>query len=249
MSVNGVNDMENMSEDRKSIDYSIIGVDEAGRGPLFGPVVAAAVYLDEGTYMEGIADSKVLSAKKREEAYNRIVVNAKYGIGLATPEEIDLYNIFHATELAMNRALEILAQYVEIRNVQVDGKNLRLSYPSICIVKGDSKVYQISAASILAKVTRDRIMKKFDSQFPQYGLAKHKGYPTSEHIEALKTYGPTYFHRLTFEPIRKMLNIQLLEEWYHDGKISSERYGLLLDLMGVDVFGNIRIKKRKSRKS
>lgn len=244
-----VNNVENTSRDRKSIDYSIIGVDEAGRGPLFGPVVAAAVYIDEGIYIEGIADSKILSAKKRQEVYERIVVNAKYGIGLATPEEIDLYNIFHATELAMNRALGILAQYVEIRNVQVDGKSLKLSYPSMCIVKGDSKVYQIAAASIIAKVTRDRIMEKFASQFPQYKLAKHKGYPTMEHIEALQMYGPTYFHRLTFEPVKKMLNIQLLEEWYRDGKISNERYRVILDLMGVDIFGNIRVRRQKSKRN
>lgn len=240
-----------MSTEKKShIDYSIIGVDEAGRGPLFGPVVAAAVYLDEGTYMEGIADSKILSAKKRQEAYERIVVNAKYGIGLATPEEIDIYNIFHATELAMNRALEILAQYVEIRNVQVDGKGLKLSYPSMCIVKVDSKIYQISAASIIAKVTRDRIIEKFDSQFPEYKLAKHKGYPTDEHINALKKYGPTHFHRLSFCPVFQTLDIKLMDRWYLEGLISEQRYQryrMLLNSVEVDMFGKFRSRRRKKR--
>jgi len=231
-----------------TIDYNVIGVDEAGRGPIFGPVVAAAVYFDEEIFIEGIKDSKKLSEEKREELYEKIFFNAKFGIGIATPEEIDIYNIFHATELAMNRALEILSQYIEIKNVYVDGKNLKLNFPSHCVVKGDDKVYQISAASILAKVTRDRIMKKFDTQFPQYGLAKHKGYPTEEHIQALNKYGPTQYHRLTFDPVFGMLNKDILDKWLSDGSISQERYSVLLNSMEVDIFGNVR-DKRSKRKS
>lgn len=236
-----------MSKD-KAIDHSIIGVDEAGRGPLFGPVVAAAVFLDKDVYIEGIDDSKKLSEKKRNELYEIIFSRAKFGIGLATPEEIDLHNIFHATELAMNRALELLSQFVEIRNVFVDGKNLKLNYPATCIVKGDGEIYQISAASILAKVTRDKIMKKFDLQFPQYKLSVHKGYPTEEHIELLKIYGPTPFHRLTFEPVTEMLSVELLDSWLREGLISEERYKKVSSLLEVDLFGNLR-KHRTHRKN
>lgn len=214
--------------DENSIDYDIIGIDEAGRGPIFGPVVAAAVYFDSGMYIEGIRDSKVLNEDKREELYEKIFLKAKFGIGTATPEEIDIYNIFHATELAMNRALEVLKEYTEIRNVYIDGKNLKLNYPSVCVVKGDQKIYQISAASVLAKVTRDRLMKKFHTLFPFYNLATHKGYPTKEHIEALKNYGPTIYHRLTFGPVKNVLNEKLLELWLKEGLISEQRYEIVI---------------------
>lgn len=237
----------NVTKETKHIDYSIIGVDEAGRGPLFGPVVAAAVYFDEGVYVEGIADSKALSEKQREELYNEIFARAKFGLGLATPEEIDLYNIFHATELAMNRALKILSQFVEIKNVFVDGKNLKLEFPAVFVVKGDSKIYQISAASILAKVTRDKIIEKFHFQYPEYNLIKHKGYPTQEHLELLKKYGPTPFHRLSFEPVISLVSKSLLDDWFDKGLITEPRYRHLLNLLEVDLFGNTRRAKRKAR--
>lgn len=229
------------------INYKIIGVDEAGRGPIFGPVVAAAVYFDDGTLIEGVTDSKKLSEEKREELYEKLFLSAKFGIGIATAEEIDMYNILHATEIAMNRALEILAQYIEIKEVYVDGKNLRLNFPCKCVVKGDEKIYQISAASILAKVTRDRLMRKFDEQFPQYGLSKNKGYPTTEHIKALREYGPTPYHRLTFDPVFNMISKSLLDKWLSERLISLERYKLLLDSMEVDMFGNTRTKHFKRK--
>ncbi len=235
-----------------TIDYSIIGVDEAGRGPIFGPVVAAAVFFDEGIYIEGITDSKKLSESKREELYEKISFSAKFGIGIATPDEIDVYNILHATELAMNRALEILSYYIKIdegKNIYVDGKDLRLNFPSKCIVKGDEKVYQISAASILAKVTRDRIMKKFDKEFPEYNLSKHKGYATSEHIELLIKYGPTPYHRLTFDPVFQLVTPSLLDRWLTENMITLERYIILIKSMEVDLFGNRRDVRKKSRKA
>ncbi|MGB9614246.1 MAG: ribonuclease HII [Fervidobacterium sp.] len=233
----------------RNIDYSIIGVDEAGRGPIFGPVVAAAVYFDEDLFIEGINDSKQLTEAKREELYEKIFLSAKFGIGIATVEEIDLYNILHATELAMNRALDILSQYVEIKNVFIDGKNLKLKYPSTCIVKGDEKIYQISAASILAKVTRDRIMEKFDKQLPEYNLAKHKGYPTPEHIDSLKKYGPTPYHRITFEPVSQLISRELADNWLKNNLISEQRYKVLLKYTEVDLFGNKRSSAKRSSKS
>ncbi|WP_448376655.1 ribonuclease HII [Fervidobacterium sp.] len=236
------------SNNAKIIDYTVIGVDEAGRGPLFGPVVAAAVYFDEGVYIDGIADSKSLSEQKKNELYEEIFFKGKFGLGIATPEEIDLYNIFHATELAMNRALEILSQYVEIKNVLIDGKNLKLNFPSMCVVKGDAKIYQISAASILAKVTRDRIMKKFDFEYPHFKLTEHKGYPTKEHVELLSRYGPTPHHRLTFEPVSKLLSRELLDLWLENGLISQVRYEHLLSFLEVDLFGNIRTSKQRGKR-
>ncbi|AMW33788.2 ribonuclease HII [Fervidobacterium islandicum] len=241
------NDSVRLFGDKPKIDYTVIGVDEAGRGPLFGPVVAAAVYFDEGVNIEGIADSKKLNEKHREKLYNEIFLHAKFGLGLATPEEIDLYNIFHATELAMNRALEILSQFVEIKNVFVDGKSLKLNFPAVCVVKGDAKIYQISAASILAKVTRDKIIEKFHVQYPEYNLIHHKGYPTKEHIDLLQKYGPTPFHRLTFEPVLELLSLELLDDWFSRGLISEIRYRHLLNLLEVDLFGTIRTPKRKKR--
>lgn len=232
----------------ETVDFSIIGVDEAGRGPLFGPVVAAAVYFPERTLIEGITDSKTLSEEKREYLYELITSNSFYGIGIATPEEVDLLNIFHATELAMNRALEVLAKKVQIGTVLVDGKNLKLAYPSRCVVKGDARVYQIAAASIVAKVYRDRLMREFHKKFPHYGLEKHKGYPTQEHLEALKRYGPTTFHRLSFEPVLQLLSLERLNLWLKAGDISSERYSKLIELLEVDLFGNTKHRAKKRRK-
>lgn len=231
------------------IDFSIVGVDEAGRGPLFGPVVAAAVYFPEGEVIEGISDSKVLDEEKREELYEIIVSRAICGIGIATPEEVDLLNIFHATELAMNRALDSLAEKVQIGKVLVDGKNLKLNYPATCVVKGDAKIYQVAAASIVAKVYRDRLMYEFHEKFPHYGLRQHKGYPTKEHIEALEKYGPTPFHRLSFEPVLRLLTLEKLNGWLEMGDISLGRYNKLVALLEVDLFGNTKRRTEKRRKS
>ncbi len=202
----------------------IIGVDEAGRGPIFGPVVAAAVFLEEK--IAGIDDSKKLSAKKREELFEKILEVGKVGIGIANAEEIDVFNIFHATELAMDRALENLKSVLEIEkcDILVDGKSLKLRYPAQCIVKGDSKVYQISAASIIAKVYRDRLISSYEKEFSGFNFKKHKGYPTKEHIEEVKRNGVTLHHRFSFEPILDFLTNEKLFEFLEDGQISSERF-------------------------
>lgn len=184
---------------------TIIGIDEAGRGCIAGPVVAAAVILLEPV---DVYDSKELTPHQREVLFQKIQACAKVGVGLATPEEIDVHNILNATKIAMNRALENLG--CPDGFALVDGKSLRLSQQGACIVKGDRKSASIAAASIIAKVTRDRLMKQFDEQYPNYGFTKHKGYPTKEHLEKLHHHGPTVFHRLTFKPVLNLLNEWLL---------------------------------------
>lgn len=181
------------------------GVDEAGRGPLVGNVVAAAVVLPpEG--IAGLRDSKKLSARRREALYDEIIVKAlAYGIGEASPEEIDRVNILQATFLAMRRAVEQIA--LSGLTVLVDGNRLPdltgLPIQSMeAIVKGDDKEPAISAASILAKVTRDRQMAVLDERFPDYGFLRHQGYPTPEHLKALLSFGPCPEHRLSFAPVR-----------------------------------------------
>uniref|UniRef100_A0A832MP01 Ribonuclease HII n=1 Tax=Pseudothermotoga hypogea TaxID=57487 RepID=A0A832MP01_9THEM len=184
---------------------TIIGVDEAGRGCIAGPVVAAAVVLLEPL---DVYDSKQLSAHQRERLFEEIHKCAKVGVGIASEEEIDLYNILNATKMAMNRALENL--HYPGAFVLVDGKSLKLSQQGTCVVKGDRKSASIAAASIVAKVTRDHLMEKFHERYPDYGFYKHKGYPTREHLENLRRYGPTEFHRLTFKPVLEMLTEELL---------------------------------------
>lgn len=183
----------------------IAGVDEVGRGPLVGNVVTAAVILDPAKPIEGLADSKKLSEKKRELLYDEIVEKAlAWCVASATPAEIDELNILHATMLAMQRA--VLGLTVQPEYVYVDGNRCpELPYPSEPVVKGDSKIKEISAASILAKVTRDREMKALDARFPEYGFAKHKGYPTPAHFEALKKHGPLAEHRRSFRPVRELI--------------------------------------------
>jgi len=183
----------------------VAGVDEVGRGPLVGNVVTAAVILDPANPIEGLADSKKLSEKKRELLYDEIVEKAlAWCVASATPQEIDELNILHATMLAMQRA--VLGLAVKPEFVYVDGNRCpELPYPSEPVVKGDSKIKEISAASILAKVVRDREMKALDSRFPEYGFAKHKGYPTAAHFEALKKHGPLAEHRRSFRPVRELI--------------------------------------------
>lgn len=183
----------------------IAGVDEAGRGPLAGPVVAAAVILDERNPIKGLADSKVLTARKREQLYDEIRAKALCcSIAQASVEEIDQINILQATLLAMRRAVEGLRLKPGL--VLVDGNRLPvLSMRAEAIVKGDSKVAAISAASILAKVTRDRWCAELDAQYPQYGFAGHKGYGTAEHLAALQAHGACPEHRKTFSPVAKVL--------------------------------------------
>ncbi|CDL82181.1 ribonuclease HII [Xenorhabdus szentirmaii] len=185
----------------------IAGVDEVGRGPLVGAVVTAAVILDPANPIAGLADSKKLTEKRREKLYLEIKEKALcWSLGRAEPEEIDQLNILHATMLAMQRAvagLSITPDYVLI-----DGNRCpALAMPSQAVVKGDSLVAEISAASILAKVTRDREMAELDKQFPDYGFAKHKGYPTALHLEKLASLGATEHHRKSFAPVKRALGL------------------------------------------
>lgn len=177
---------------------SVCGVDEAGRGPLAGPVCAAAVILPSNTIIKGVNDSKKLSEKKREVLFDVIKeTSLAYSIAFASVEEIENMNILNATMLAMKRAVEGLE--IKPDYVMVDGNRLPdLDVKSECIVKGDAKSMSIACASILAKVTRDRLLYEYAKEFPQYSFDKHKGYGTKIHIEALKKYGPCKYHRQSF---------------------------------------------------
>jgi ribonuclease HII len=177
---------------------AVCGCDEAGRGPLCGPVVAAAVILPQDTVIEGLDDSKKLTEKKRERLFDIIKNTAiAYAIAEASPEEIDKINILNASMLAMRRAVEALPKKADF--ALIDGNHSRgFSIPTEAVIKGDSKSYSIAAASILAKVTRDRGCLELDKQYPLYGIAKHKGYPTKEHMDAVREYGPSPIHRRSF---------------------------------------------------
>ena len=176
----------------------ICGVDEAGRGPLAGPVCAAAVILPEGVSIEGINDSKKLSEKKREKLFDAIIDTAlAYSIQFVEPNVIDDINIRQATSLAMHNAVDGLQQKADY--VIIDG-NDRIAYdiPYEYVIKGDAKSQSIAAASILAKVSRDRLMVELDEKYPQYGFAKHKGYGTKDHMESIQKYGVSEVHRKSF---------------------------------------------------
>ncbi len=177
---------------------AVCGCDEAGRGPLCGPVVAAAVILPRNIEIEGLNDSKKLTEKKREKLFDTIrEVALAYAIAEATPEEIDEINILNASMLAMRRAVEALP--IKADFALIDGNCSRgFTIDTETVVKGDAKSCSIAAASILAKVTRDRGCIELDRMYPMYGIAKHKGYPTKEHMEAVKTHGPSPLHRKTF---------------------------------------------------
>jgi ribonuclease HII len=183
----------------------LAGVDEAGRGPLSGPVVAAAVILDDQRPIRGLADSKKLSAARRERLADEIRASALCtGIGLASVEEIDQLNILQATLLAMQRAVQGLR--LKPAKVLVDGNRLpRLDMRAEAVVGGDACVPAISAASILAKVHRDHLCLEHDARYPGYGFASHKGYGTAEHLRALKQLGPTPLHRKSFAPVAALL--------------------------------------------
>jgi ribonuclease HII len=195
-----------MSPDHSGIPgRCVAGVDEAGRGPLAGPVIAAAVILDPDKPVAGLRDSKQLSEARREVLYAEITARAlAWAIGRADVEEIDRLNILQATLLAMRRAVGGLAPAA--RYVLVDGDQCpRLDCPVKAVVRGDQTVAPISAASIIAKVTRDREMKEADQRYPGYGLARHKGYPSRQHLRALQTLGVTPLHRRSFAPVRNLL--------------------------------------------
>ncbi len=186
----------------------VAGVDEAGRGPLAGPVFAAAVILDDLKPIKGLADSKTLTAKKRDKLYDEIRAKALCcSVAQASTEEVDALNILQATMLAMQRAVEGLR--LKPVKVLIDGNRIpKLDVLAEAIVKGDSKVQAISAASILAKVSRDRWCSDLHAQFPNYGFDQHKGYGTAQHMAALKKFGPCPEHRTSFAPVTAVLHLK-----------------------------------------
>ncbi len=179
----------------------VCGVDEAGRGPLAGPVVASAVILDLQNLPDGLNDSKALSEKAREHVLNDLLAKAHIGIGIAEPEEIDRINVLAASMIAMQRAVAALP--LAPRMALVDGNRAPdLDFAVNTIIKGDARSLSIAAASIVAKVTRDRLMKLADTRFPGYGFVSHKGYPTKTHKEALAQIGPCPLHRRSYAPVK-----------------------------------------------
>jgi ribonuclease HII len=183
----------------------IAGVDEAGRGPLAGPVAAAAVILPDTCGVHGLDDSKKLSAKKRDALYQILTTDPRviWSVALASAGEIDSLNILRATHLAMRRAVAGLAVVPD--HCLIDGLPVRgFPWPHDGIVKGDGRSFSIAAASIIAKVTRDRLMRELDAEFPQYGFANHQGYGTKQHLAALRIHGPCCHHRRSFEPVAQL---------------------------------------------
>ncbi|MDD2489906.1 MAG: ribonuclease HII [Bacilli bacterium] len=188
---------------KKGITY-IGGIDEAGRGPLVGPVVSACVVLPKKFNLPGLTDSKKLSAKKRDIFYDLIKEQALgIGIGIVNAKKIDEINIYEATKEAMIMALNNVKCPIE--HVLIDAMKLDIKIPSTSIIKGDNKSISIAAASVIAKVTRDRIMLELDQQYPLYGFKNHKGYPTKKHLSAIKKYGIFNEYRLTYKPIKQYL--------------------------------------------
>nr|MBN2276940.1 ribonuclease HII [candidate division Zixibacteria bacterium] len=184
----------------------IAGVDEAGRGPLAGPVVAAAVILPVGLEIEGVDDSKKLSARRRDELFDEIAASGAFcAVGIIDNETIDKINILRAALLAMRKAVSSLEQKPEL--VVVDGTSAipNLDIPQLAVAGGDALCKSVSAASIIAKVTRDRIMDKYDERYPEFSFACHRGYPTKKHLDELRQYGPTEIHRKSFKPVMEIL--------------------------------------------
>lgn len=183
----------------------IAGVDEVGRGPLIGPVVACACILPVNFYHKDIKDSKKLSEKKRKEMYKIIKENAiSIGLGIVSEKVIDEVNIYEATKIAMKEAIKNLN--ITPEHVLIDAMKLELNIPSTSIIKGDAKSESIAAASIIAKVTRDHMLDEMDKEYPMYDLKNNKGYGTKKHLEALQTYGPCKYHRVSYSPVRNALN-------------------------------------------
>ncbi len=192
----------------------VAGVDEAGRGPLAGPVVAAACVLYPGFFLFGLNDSKQLTAEKRSELYLSLVNDPLifYGLGVVDVEEIDRLNILQASLLAMQKALLTLPKRPDY--MLVDGNVLpKVDFPGKAIVEGDAKSLSIAAASVFAKVTRDRLMDELDEKYPLYGFKKHKGYATLEHRKAIEEFGPCPIHRKSFEPIKTLLEPSFFSFW------------------------------------
>jgi ribonuclease HII len=190
----------------------VAGIDEAGRGPLAGPVVAAAVILPRDFQHELLTDSKQLTAQQRDRLHGELTVNSAiaWAVGSASVEEIDRLNILRATWLAMQRAVDGLRPPPD--HVLIDGLPVKtMTIPQTAIVGGDGKSYSIAAASVIAKVTRDRLMLQLDQQFPQYHFAQHKGYGTADHLAALRRFGPSVVHRRSFAPVRHAAQLVQLE--------------------------------------
>ncbi len=182
----------------------IAGIDEAGRGPLAGPVVAAAVILKNTNFKAKIEDSKKLSALQREKAYQEIIYKAEIGLGIVSHKIIDRINIYKATILAMEKAVTSLSIKPDI--LLIDGKiSLNLPCPQKSIINGDNQSCSIAAASIVAKVTRDKIMEEYSREYPQYGFKEHKGYGTKKHFLNLEKFGPCPIHRFTFAPVKDLV--------------------------------------------
>lgn len=189
----------------KGIEY-VGGVDEVGRGPLIGPVVTACVVLPHDFELEGLTDSKKLTEKKREQFYDYIMEHAVcVKIGMCSPERIDEINIYQASREAMIEAIEKVAKEIPLEHVLVDAMPLDIDIDTTSIIKGDAKSITIAAASVIAKVTRDRMMIELDHKYPMYGFGKHKGYPTKQHLEAIETYGLIEGYRKTYGPVKKIL--------------------------------------------
>lgn len=188
-------------------NYKLIGgVDEVGRGPLVGPVVAACCVLPEDFYLEGLTDSKKLSEKKRDTFFEYIKEHAiAYGIGVVSPERIDEINIYEASREAMIIAIKEVQKQIPLEVVLVDAMPLNIDIKSISIIHGDALSISIAAASVIAKVTRDKMMYELDEKYPEYGFASHKGYPTKKHIEAINKYGLIEGYRKTYGPVKDYL--------------------------------------------
>lgn len=192
---------------KEGIEF-IGGVDEVGRGPLIGNVVSACCVLPKDFKLDGLTDSKKLSEKKRDKYYDYIIENCiAYGIGKVSPKEIDKINIYEASRKAMMIAISEVRKQINLEHVLVDAMPLPdLDIPSTSIIKGDAKSISIAAASVIAKVTRDREMYELDKKYPEYEFAKHKGYPTKKHIEAINKYGLIEGYRKTYGPVERVLN-------------------------------------------
>ena len=191
----------------KGIKY-IGGVDEVGRGPLIGPVVASCVVLPKDFVLEGLTDSKKLSEKKRNLFYDYITNNCvAYGLGIVSPEEIDEINIYEASRKAMIIAINKVREQINLEHVLIDAMPINLDIPTTSIIKGDAKSISIAAASVVAKVTRDSMMYELDKKYPMYGFASHKGYPTKKHIEAIHKYGLIDGYRKTYGPVKEVLDV------------------------------------------
>lgn len=203
-------DLYKYENDLYNENYTLIGgVDEVGRGPLIGPVVAACCVLPKDFYLEGLTDSKKLTEKKRNIFFEYIKEKAiAYGIGIISPERIDEINIYNASKEAMIEAIKNVQKQIPLEVVLVDAMPLDIDIKSISIIHGDALSISIAAASVLAKVTRDKMMYELDKKYPMYGFGSHKGYPTKKHIEAMHKYGLIEGYRKTYGPVKELLEVK-----------------------------------------